>query len=152
MATLEEQFRTALLANANLASLFSDGGSPAVSQLYYQRIGQNPTFLESPPYNAAGYFQRISTQRSYVHQGYSGLAWARMQLEIVSVDGLTVIGAVQDVLAAVAAFNGALSEQGRAANFLIGQRACQYPDRQPPLYGMQLDLKLWFNEPLEANS
>lgn len=151
MATLEESFATALLANANLSALLSDGGSPAISQLYYQRIAQNPVF-STGPYNAAASFRRISTQRDYVHQGYSGLSWARFQLEIVSVDGATVIAAIQDVLAAVAQFNGALVNQGHAANFLLQQRDCQYPDRQPPLYGQIVDVKIWFNETQEANS
>jgi hypothetical protein len=140
LLTVEQQFEQAMIADATLKSLF--GGTV---RLYNIQMPQNPTY-------PAAAFQRISTNRQYVHPQSQGagktapFGWIRLQLTIW---GDPLNASSQDQVQQIAdAFRTAIHKfnpsPDAAGNGLFTERPGIEPGTQPPLFKWIQDWQIYF--------
>ena len=138
LLTVEQQLRTYLLAQPAIAAALPGG-------LYHVQLPQSV-----PTYPAATY-QRVSTQRNYVHGQngqYSDMGWMRFQLDVWSnteTAATDVINAGLLIMQAVRTFN-AYSQSGPGSNRVLQERVQVEPDTQPPMFRYMMDIQVWFSD------
>lgn len=139
LLSVEQQFRTAMLANAAVAAALPGG-------LYEVQLPQNvPTY-------PVGSFQRISTQRNWVNaQGgqFSDFGWVRFQVDLWSNTETAdddVSQAAQAIIVALRTFNAYSSASQGGSARVMNQRTHVEPNTQPPMWREMLDIQIWFSD------
>jgi Protein of unknown function (DUF3168) len=139
LVTVEEQLRTALLADGNIAPIVG-------TRLYVEPLPQQ---LQNFP---AITMTRIATVRNWVRSRtgqFADMGWVRLQLDIWdNTDNLTyqrVSQLIQYIIQALRTFNAYGNTQA-GSNRVLNQQVRPTPELQPPGYRGILDLKIWFSD------
>lgn len=140
LQTVEEQLRTAMLADPNIAPLLG-------TRWYVEPLPQNSTF-------PAVTVVRVATVRNAVRGNGSmqsaDVGWIRLQIDIWdntdAASAQRVSQIAQYVLNALKTFSawGQGSQTLTGSNRLLNQQLRPVPELQPPGYRAILDIKIWF--------
>lgn len=135
LLAVEQQLRTALLANASIAAAVG-------TRIYVEPLPQNGRF-------PAMSMQRISTIYNYVHGDngmFADFGWTRIQLDIwdnTAADSFQLVSQqaqyVRETLRTFKATN-----QSKSANRVMNLQIRPLADLQPIGYRAILDLKIYF--------
>ena len=142
LTTVEEQLRTAMLADPNISPLLG-------TRWYIEPLPQNSAF-------PAVTVVRVSTIRQAMRNGNSSqtadIGWTRLQIDVwdntdaASAQRVSQIAQyIIDVLKTFSAYGqGARTLTG--SNRVLNQQLRAVPELQPPGYRAILDVKIWFTD------
>ncbi len=137
LLSVEQQFRTAMLANAAVAAALPGG-------LYEVQLPQQVALYP------AGSFQRVSTQRNWVQSmlgQFSDFGWTRFQVDLWSNTETAdddVDQAALAIIQALRTFNAYSGGSAGGSNRVLNQRMQVEPQTQPPMFRCILDVQIYF--------